>query len=114
MMWLNTPFVRSINSIIMEQMAMAEMKCGIYVIICTHFLNFSERSSLSMNASRMGMGNPATSEYTLMPSVLRSRGQKLEDVTKRIKCSMPTQLLPMMPLRKEKSLNAIWMPYMGT
>ena len=66
------------------------------------------------NASRMGMGNPATSEYTLMPSVLRSRGQKLEDVTKRIKCSMPTQLLPMMPLRKEKSLNAIWMPYMGT
>ena len=54
----------------------SEIKYGIYVMVCTVRLNLSLRSSLSINASKMGAGKPNTTSSALSTKVLRSKRQK--------------------------------------
>ena len=69
------PFVRPKNMSIISQMTTIDMKCGIYVIICTVFLKRARSISLSSSANTIDIGNVAN-EYSDMTAVLRIMFQK--------------------------------------
>ena len=60
----------------MPTMTTTEIKCGIYVMFCSHLLKVLLRISLMIRASRIGIGKAIKSENKLMDSVFHSSRQK--------------------------------------
>jgi hypothetical protein len=102
-----------VNSRIIPQTTTSEIKCGIYVTVCTTLLNIRPLSSLSMRARIMGAGKPKIIDVTLTINVFERTLVKYGPVKKSKKLLKPTHGLPRIPIPGLKFLNAIITPYIG-
>src|SRR5690606_17771434 len=64
------------NTFSMPTITTTEMKCGMYVIFCSHLLKFLLRISLTSRASIIGIGNAISNENKLIDTVFHNSLQK--------------------------------------
>ena len=85
--------------LIIETMTTVEMKCGMYVMVCTNPLILVLPIWLISSARMIGAMKPITSVHRLMRSVLPTMVPNIGEVKNLLKYLSPTKLPPVRPWR---------------
>src|SRR4029453_7659423 len=93
--WFTVPVIEKFCRII-PAMITTDMKGGRYATVCTNFLNFWDRSSLSISAKMMGIGKQNTNVRMPRTIVFWKACQKLGSLMKRVMYLKPTHFSPKM------------------
>lgn len=97
------PVLGDRKMLIIDTITTVEMKCGIYVTVCTNPLIFDDEIWLISNASTIGAMNPMTSVHRLIRNVLTMMFTNMPDRKNCSKYRSPANLPPIRPSTGSKS-----------